>query len=183
MRDLHPLVQSEVLGDHVRPFVAVELDYPSGIVRACSLDRNITIEGKLYYGVSLLGEVGELVEGSENRSYGFTVSLSGIPKSFLDYLRVQDVQGREAVVRLGFVDAGYQLLGSTVIIAVGRMDAQDLAIGKKIENIVSIESIQVDWERARVRRYTDVDQQSEHPGDDFFKYMSAMENLTLRWGR
>jgi hypothetical protein len=41
----------------------------------------------------------------------------------------------------------------------------------------------VDWERARVRRCTDVDHRTRYPTDGFFKYVAALENQTLAWGR
>lgn len=166
----------------VRPFLAVELMYPDGPVRCTSLDRHIPLDGHTWYGTGVLGRLGDIEEGSENRSYGFSVSLSGIPGEWMAYLRGQDVQGRLATVRLGFVDAHYEVLGIETI-TVGRMDTQDIEVGPVLGVIVSCEGIGVDWERARVRRCTDVDQQTRHPGDRFFQYTAALENMTLTWGR
>ena len=166
----------------VRPFMAADLDYPDGAVRVCSLPQPITIGGQVYYGTGAMGEISALEEGPENRSYGVTLQLSGIPGNWASYLRTQDVQGRLATVYLGFVTANYELIGSEVI-TVGRMDTQDVQAGATTAVLVSCESIGVDWERARVRRCTDADHRTRHPTDGFFKYQAAMESMTLKWGK
>jgi hypothetical protein len=167
----------------VRPFMAVEMDYPSGFVRLCSLPVSVVIDGDTYYGTGVMGEISPLEEGAENRSYGFTLTLCGIPGSWSEYLRGQDVQGRKVRVMMGFCDATHNVIGDPVIITVGRMDTQDVRAGKNTDVTVSCEDIRVDWERARVRLATDADHQAKHPGDTFFKYVAAMENIDLSWGR
>lgn len=166
----------------VRPFMAVDMDYPDGAVRVSSLDRRVTFSGKTFDAVGALGAVSQLEEGSENRSYGFTISVTGVPGNFSEYLRNQDVQGRLVTVYLGFVGADYQIIGHDVV-TVGRMDTQDVQAGQTTAVIVQCESIQVDWERPRVRRCTDADHRSRHPTDGFFKYVAALQNMDLRWGK
>jgi len=166
----------------VRPFMAAELDYPAGTVRVCSLPMPVTIGGQVYHGTGVMGEISALEEGAENRSYGFTLQLSGIPGNWAEYLRTQDVQGRLVTVYLGFVNEGHELIGAEII-TVGRMDTQDVQAGATTAVLVSCESIGVDWERARVRRCTDADHRAHNPDDGFFKYQAAMENITLTWGK
>lgn len=166
----------------VRPFMAVDLDYPDGNVRLSSLDKAVTFGGFTYYAVGGMGAVSQVEEGSENRSYGFTISLSGVPGTFNEYLRGQDVQGRLVTVYLGFVSADYSIIGYDVV-TVGRMDTQDVQAGQTTSVTVQCESIQVDWERPRVRRCTDTDHRSRYPTDGFFKYVAALQNLDLRWGK
>jgi hypothetical protein len=186
-RDTTPDIIAAATAPIVRPFVAVEMLYPDGPVRVTSLDRIVSIESPStgmqadWYGTPL-GEISAIEEGAEDKSYGFTLSLSGIPGNWSTYLRTQDVQGRGVSVLLGFVDRLYNVIG-TQVITVGFMDAQDVQAGETTAVVVSCESIQADWARARVRRYTDVDHQQRHPGDNFFKYVAALENQTLRWGK
>lgn len=180
-RNVGPAMLAAARGGHALPFLAVELLYPAGPVRCTSLDRHLQLEGHTWYGTGVMGELSDIEEGSENRSYGFSVALSGIPGQWMAYIRGQDVQGRLATVRLGFVDRKYRLLGIDTI-TVGRMDTQDIEVGEHIAVNVSVEGIGVDWERARVRRCTDVDQQTRHPGDRFFQYTAALENMNLTWG-
>lgn len=168
----------------VRPFMAAFLDYPDGPVRVTSLPAGTTLalDGAEWHGTGVMGQISALEEGTENRSYGFTLQLSGIPGDWGTYLRAQDVQGRRVRVYLGAVDEAYRVIGVQVI-KVGRMDTQDVQAGATTAVLVTCEDILIDWERARVRRCTDVDHQARHPGDGFFKFTAALENLSLPWGR
>lgn len=168
----------------VRPFMAVLLDYPGGPVRLTSLPRGTTLalDGQQWHGTGVMGQISALEEGAENRSYGFTLALAGIPGDWGSYLRGQDVQGRRVRVYLGAVDAQYNVIGVQTI-KVGRMDTQDVQAGATTGILLTCEDILIDWERARVRRCTDVDHRARHPGDGFFKYTAALENLVLSWGR
>jgi hypothetical protein len=184
-------------GENVIPFLAAELMYPRGPVRVTTLDRVVNLispeTGLLvpFYGVGAMGEVGVIEEGGESRSYGFVLTLSGIPNTLLvdgseqtmsEYLREQDVQGKRYALIFGFMDRLYQVQASDII-QIGRMDTQDVLAGETTAVQLSCESIQVDWERSHPRFYTDVDQQQRHPGDKFCQYMAALENMDLPWGR
>lgn len=182
-RDIHPEVVAEVQGEVVRPFLVCELDYPDGTVRASSLPFNIVLDGHEYMGTSTYGSVGELTEGAEQQSYSVGLGLSGIPGNFAAYLSSQDVQGREAVIRLGFVNAQHQVIGQLCTIFVGRMNTQDVTAGKNTSVQLGLESLLVDWERPRVRRFTDADQKARFPTDRGLEYVSAVASMEIVWGR
>lgn len=166
---------------HVRPFMAVLLDYPAGPVRLTSLPHGNTliIDNEEWLATGELGQMSAIESGTELRSYGFTLTLSGIPGNWGAYLRGQDVLGRRVRVYLGAVNERYEVL-AVKCIKTGRMDAQDVATGDTTTVNLTCEDVMVDWERARTRRMTDVDHRTRHPSDGFFKFMAAMENLTLR---
>jgi hypothetical protein len=168
----------------VRPFMACELLYPEGPVRLCSLPQGhvILVDGQSYAGTGVLGRITELEEGAENRSYGFSLELSGIPGNWADYLRSQDVQGGLVTIRLGMCDENWGVIGSEIV-TVGRMDTQDVQAGETTFVRVNCEGPHVDWERPRVRRATDIDQQARAPGDRFFRFSAAMRNFREQWGR
>jgi hypothetical protein len=166
----------------VRPFMAAELMYPEGPVRVCSLPQPITFGGHTFAGTGVMGKISQLEEGPENRSYGFSLELSGIPGNWAEYLRGQDVQGGLVTVWLGFADEQWSAMGVEVI-TVGRMDCQDVQAGETTWVRVNCEGPGVDWERARVRRCTSVDQQTRNPGDQFFRFSPAMRNFREAWGR
>ena len=180
-----------------RPFLAAELMYPRGPVRVTNLDRAVTLTSPhtglpaQFFGVGLMGESSKIEEGGEDRSYGFTLALSGIgntitvdgaTQSMSEYLRAQDVQGRPYALIFGLLDRLYNVT-ATDVIQLGRMDTQDVQAGDTTAVVVSCESIQVDWERPHPRHYTDTDQQTRHPGDKFLEYIAALENMDLPWGR
>lgn len=182
-REIHPATIAAALGEVVSPFLAIAMDYPAGMVRASTLDRDIEIGGHTYFGMGAVGNFNQVQEGAESRSYGVKASLTGVPGNFAAYLQSQDVQGRKATIQIGLMDHAYEIVGEMVTIFVGRMDTQDISAGKNTTVEVAIESLLIDWERARVRRYTDVDQQAVYPGDFGLEYMAALQNMTLSWGR
>lgn len=165
---------------NVRPFLAAELDYPTGPVRMTTLPRGsqVMIDGAVWHGAGVLGQISAIEDGSESRSYGFSLSLSGIPGDWAAYLRAQDVQGRRVRIWLGVADAAWRPV-ATQLVKVGRMDTQDVQVSDTTSVVVTCEDVMVDWERPRVRRCTDVDHQARYPGDGFFKYVAALQNIIL----
>lgn len=182
-REIHSATAAAALGDVVSPFLTIEMDYPDGTVRASTLQETMVIDGQTYYGMGVVGNLSPVQEGAESRSYGVTASLTGVPGNFAAYLQSQDVQGRTAVIRVGLMNQAYEIVGQMVTVFVGRMDTQDISAGKNTSVDVAIESLLIDWERARIRRYTDVDQQAVYPGDRGLEYMAALQNMSLTWGR
>jgi hypothetical protein len=169
-------------------FVAVELDYPSGMVRVNSTMQNIMIEGNEYLGLGVLGSISGIEEKLDGQSVSYTLELNGVPEYLdvggqkmraMDYFSAQDVQGRRSRVFIGFTNAKWQVVGVHCI-NVGFMDSQDISLG-----VVKItcESRPIDWQRPRVMFLSDVDQRKKYPTDSLFKYVAALPGMTLKWGR
>lgn len=182
-RDLDTESAAHTQGDIVRPFVLVDLDYPEGMVRLSSLGFTIELDGNEYTGAGRLGQVSAVEEGADAQSYGVALSLTGVPGSFSAYLTQQDVQGREATLRLGFLNRKHQIIGTPTVIFVGRMDTQDVSAGKSAAVLVAVESLLIDWERSCSRRYTDADQRARFPDDRGFELIAATINAEFTWGR
>jgi hypothetical protein len=79
--------------------------------------------------------------------------------------------------------------GSTRVIAdpflafSGRFDVPDIIDEGQIATIVAkYESRLVDLDRSRERRYTHEDQQLRLAGDDGFKFVTDLQNMTITWG-
>lgn len=183
MRDLDNVSLAESKKDLLRPFSAVELDYPDGIVRLSFLPFDVVIDGNTFTGAGDLGAISMVTEGAEQKSYGITITLSGIPSVRTDYLLKQDIQGRIAKIWMGFLDENHQIIGKPVVIFVGRMDTQLLKVGKNTDIEVTVESLFIDWQRAKVRRLTNEDQVALYPNDKGFEFVSAVADMELIWGR
>jgi hypothetical protein len=189
MRTLTAPVTSAIKSDTgYGRFIAVELDYPAGMVRVNSTQINLEIEGQNYLGLGILGSISDLREAADGQSVAYSLQLTGVPeyltvggvkKRATDYFGEQNVQGRSARVFLGFTNAKNQVVGVKVI-NVGFMDAQDISLGVVR---VSCETIAIDWYRPRVRYLTDNDQQKQYPGDTFFEFIAALPGMQLKWGR
>lgn len=176
-------LEKAVRSPHVAPFSLIELDFPDGKVRATSLPFDVVLGGHVYSGLSILGKVSPVTEGAEQRSYGVTLELSAIPLELADYVALQEVQGREVTISQGFVNKGHQIIGEPFVVFRGRMDTMDVQVGETTAVSIACESLLIDWERPRVRRFTDADQKSRHPGDKGLEFVSAMTTKELLWGR
>ena len=167
----------------VRPYLLVELDYAAGAVRATSLPFDVVYNGDTYIGVGLLGSISEVGEGTEIRSYGINLKMSGIPMQYVEDVVAADGQGRAGRVWLGMLDAGHVPIGDPLQVFQGRMDVSEIEYGETISIMIALESRLVDWERPRIRRFTDQDQKRAYPGDRGLEYVQAVSDMELVWGR
>lgn len=167
---------------HVRPFSLVVLDMPDGMTRCTSLPFNIVLDGHTYAGLGVLGSLSEITEGAEARSYGAKLTLTGIPLEFAEYLAAQRVRGRSCELWQGFADVNHRIIGEPFPVFTGRMDTLDVQVGQSTSVEIAAESILIDWERARVRRFTPSDQRAHYPGDKGFDHVARMTNLEIQWG-
>jgi len=170
-----------------RPFLAVELDFASGFTRANSTHKDLTFNtgaGSFsFLGVGNLGEMSSVQEGTELQAYGLTLKLSGVNAAHLSLALGEQYQGRSAKIWLGFLDVNFAVIADPVLIFQGRMDTMGIALGETGEIAVNVESRLADWERPRIRRYTDVDQQAAFPGDRGLEFVAQMVEKELVWGR
>lgn len=183
MRNLQKFLVDAVNAPHVRPFTLVTMDFPDGPVRASSLPFDVTLDGETYYGVSLLGTVSEISEGLDTRSYGVNVTLNGIPSEFCNYIAQQKIQGRLIKIGLGFLDAEERIISEPLWPFVGRMDTLDMKIGPETSVSIAGETLLIDWERPRLRKFTDADQKSRYPNDRGLEHVAEVANKELIWGR
>lgn len=170
-----------VQGEVVARTMAVELDFPAGIVRWCGGALDLIIGGNLFFGVGAFGSVTAVEEGAELRSYGLTVQLAGIPRDMIALALGQAYQGRRATVwevPLGPADIPVE---DPFIIFRGRMDQMEISLGQDATVRVRLENRLADWERPRVRRYTAEDQEREFPGDLAFRFVPATAEKEIIW--
>lgn len=163
--------------------VLVELDFVDGIVRVCNAGYTFTWNGFDWIGIGTLGSIEAISEGSALQMYGCALTLSGIPSSMISEAFSQNYQGRSAKIWLAPLTADYAFIADPVVVFAGRMDTMDIALGETATITLSVESRLTDWDRPRIRRFNDQDQQSEFPGDRGFRYVDQMVQKDLKWGR
>jgi hypothetical protein len=183
MRDVDLVTGAAAEASHVTPYLLVSLDYESGAVRVSSTPFDVTFGGAEYLGVGRLGSISAIQEGPEMKSYGISLQMSGIPRSYMAEMRAERFQDRACRVWLGFLNAAHQPVGSPAQMFGGRMDVVTFEIGETITATLTAESRLVDWERPRIRRFTDQDQQLAYPGDRALEFAQATTEMELQWGR
>lgn len=179
-RDLVSAISTALQGAEINVFWACDLmfDSPNDIYLWNGIG-DLSLDGKTYTGVGDLLGVSEIKESSDIAAYGAELTLSGIPSNTISLALNEPYQGRYAIVKFGVISGGTP---SAFTVFAGEMDQMNISYGADTVTIsLSVESRMVDLDRARVRRYTDADQQSRYPGDLAFEFVTRLQNEDMRW--
>lgn len=162
--------------------LAVELDFPAGFVRWNSSPSDIVINGDAFLGLGALGTISAAEEGIELRSYGMTVGVTGVPRDAVAIALGQAYQGRRGTVWEVILDGTTWLpVSDPFVIFRGRMDQMDITLGSSAEVTVKLENRLTDWERPRIRRYTDAEQRRRDAADGSFRFLAATTEKEIIW--
>lgn len=182
MREITGAVQSEIVKKEVSPVLLARLETSQGNVLAWTGIGNLQFGGETYLGIGDLGKIGPVKEaGDEIKANMVSFQLSGIPTELISVALGAQYQGRSARLWLGFMDNG-NLIEDPILIFDGRMDVMDIDEGPEQSTIsITAESRLADLNRARVRRYTNEDQQHAYPNDKFLEYVASIQNVEIVW--
>lgn len=174
---------SNVLNDDVlRPIFFLKLEFPSGTVYLNSSDRNITWGGNDYLGSGTIGTLSDIEETSELQANGIKFTLTGIPSTYVSIALTTEYQGSAATEYLGFFNDTYGLVDDPFIIFVGKVDTMALSLSNTATIELDIENRLIDWERPRVSRFTNEEQQNLHSGDKGLEFVDSVAEKELFWG-
>ena len=179
-RDLATGINTALQGSEISVFWACDLmfDSPNDIYLWNGVG-DLSLDGKTYLGVGDLLGVSEIKESSDIAAYGAQLTLSGIPSNTISTALSEPYHGRHALVKFG-VNSGGPYSAFTVFS--GEMDQMTISYGPGTVTIgLDVESRLVDLDRARVRRYTDADQQLRYVGDRAFEFVTRLQDESLLW--
>ena len=184
-RDATAAVVIETKTAAPRTVALVELDFPSGFVRMNSTDRTIPFDSGSgivnFLGAGRLGSVSIIGETTQLQANGLSLSLSGIPAAHVS-LAFERAQGRAGRVWLGLLDSSYQLILDPSLIFSGLIDSSAIALGETGTVTINLENRVIAWERPKVRRFTNEDQQQRFAGDKFLEFVNQTVDKELLWG-
>ena len=163
--------------------VLVELDFTPDPIRIWSGVGDFQWDNATFTGAGSLLGVGSAEETTETRAVEMTLSLSGIPAEMIDHAMRADYRGRLGKVWLAILTEAGGLLGAPIPVFSGRMDVMSWSEGTACTISLTVESRLADLDRARVRRYTDRDQQAEFPGDLGFQFVDSLQEARILWGQ
>ncbi len=169
-----------------RPFVLVELDYPTGFVRVNGSDRSVFFDSagggdEEFFGVGSMGSISLIGESSTLQAQGVELTLSGIPPANIA-LAFENARGRVGKVWVGFFDSDYALVADPIPVFSGLIDNSSMDIGEESTVTIFMESRLINWERIKIRRYTNEDQQQRFPGDKFLEFVNQVVEKEILWG-
>jgi hypothetical protein len=182
MRDLDAALSTEIEQPVLRPFYAVAIDLPDPAY-AWSGIGEIMFDSKTFLGVGSLGGISGAAEQSDGTASGLGLTLSGIDPDFTTYLIEQPYRGARVDLYIGALDEGFANVVAWKRHSVWRINRVSVVDGADTSKIsVECETAFLDQTRARVRRFTDEEQQRRYAGDKFFEYMAAMQEVRIIWG-
>lgn len=205
-RDLYPELLTAIEYDILSPFIAVQMNLDSGVLRMWSGLGTKKINGSNFFGVGTLLGISAIEETAELYASGATVSLSGVPSDMLSIALSQPYQGRRAFIYLGVtVGSGSWVLISGVWndggiwsdssywhdegvsasqVYSGYLDQMTIEEQADTSTIaVTIESKLIDLERVRTYNYTSATQKADYPLDLGFDFVASLQGKTYNWGR
>lgn len=182
-RDLTPLVKDELEKGLVRLAMFVECIFDDGPLRLWSGLGPYTFNGQIYEGAGSLGGIDAIEENAGDvKATGVAMKLSGIPSDMVALCLAEHFQGRPVTIWFAMFDENGALIPDAIQIFKGRMDYPVIEEGGETATItVFAESLLIDLERPRIRRYTNEDQTSAFPGDMGLEFTAAIQNVEIVW--
>lgn len=189
-RTLTAAVQAAIAAENVPFLILVQLDFGSGYVRVTNCPYAVTWNGYTWLGLGALGSIEAVKESAGLEAAAVALKLAGVPldgdgdSELIAIALGEHYQGREAKIWAAPLDADHRILSDPVLIFNGRMDTMPIEVsGGTAAIALNVESRLADWDRPRVRRYNDADQQAEYAGDLGLQFVEQMVEKAILWGR
>lgn len=182
-RNLSTGVKNEITAKRFRPVLFFKFSFDSGDLNLWNGIGPIPWNAETWQGSGDLLSVSPVTETQETEAVGVEFVLTGIKTSIVAIALNEDYQGRLVHMWLAMLDAGQNVISEPYLHFKGRMDVMTIEDSGDTASIaVTAESVLVDLEKPRERRYTDEDQQSEYPGDRFFEFVPGLQEKEIRFG-
>jgi hypothetical protein len=179
-RDITTPVLNALDDDVIYPFFAVDLMFTSGALYVWTGYGDLTISGKTYLGAGQLINISSVSETTEMEAKGATLTMSGIPASFLSLALQEPYQGRECRIYFGMTSNP----SDYVEIFSGELDQMNIEEQAETAMIsVTAENVLIKLERPVVRRFTSEDQKSRFPQDRGLEFVASLQDKEIFWGR
>lgn len=207
MRDLSTGMSIQLQADSLVPVFLYEGEFSNGTLRLWTGVGEIGWDDKTWFGAGNMISFGGVEETSELRAVGVRISLSGISSDVISLVLSQARSGKAGRLWFGCLvsgtawddggtewdDGGTEwdamtgqfkiLVVSPYQFFVGKLDVPEIDdSGETCTVSVAYESNLIDMNRARVRRWTNEDQQINYPGDKGFEYVGDLPDKKIVWG-
>lgn len=182
-RDLNAATETASQADVIAPIYLVDLAFDAATLYFHTGVGELVWNSNTYTGTGILGGIGTANEDSELSRTPLELRLSGVESSMMSIILGEHYQGRTATVYLGYLDTEtMELVDDPAIYYRGRMDAPSIAQDETLEIILPIENRFAAWDRPKIRRFNNADQQSRYPGDKGLEFVEQATEKRIVWG-
>lgn len=170
---------------HYDEIIFAELQFTSGTTRVCTREHDVVWDGHTWLGRGHVGTISPLQEAGELEPFGVEMTLKVSSELLALALDPAKYKNRSARIWAGLFDrsgvSGYAVVDAPVGPFTFRMDTLEWELGEVGLLRMTAESRMADWQRPRVRRYNNADQQAVHAGDNFFANAEQMSEAEFLW--
>jgi hypothetical protein len=161
----------------------VRLMFPSTPIYVHNGIWNLSFGGNTYIGVYDFAVLDVLEESIENRPADVIVGLRRVPKVIIDPVINEKFHGEPAHIYYSVASPLGIPVSTPVEIWRGTMDYLELKTNEDgVQYLMTCKNIMHNWNKSRVRRITDAEQQRRWPGDTAYKHLASLEEKSVPWG-
>lgn len=183
-RSISSSLNSALTDKVVKPILLVEAQLDEGTVYLWNGIGNLVWQSATWTGAGAIMNVGTVEEQVGLKATGTNIQLNGIPAEYISMALQADYQGRKIIMRVGALDGNNDIIADPVVVFSGRIDVMNVTESGDISVVgITIENRLIDFERPRVRRYTDQDLKIDYPDDLGLQHVAAIQNKDLVWGQ
>lgn len=181
----------EVRREAVMPVFFVTMRFPDdGDLNLWTGPGDFVWNGTTFTGTGTLLAIDRVEETAELAAAGISLSISGVPVDLRSLALNASANIEDGTLSL-WIGMLWEPPGGAPPELVSdpyrwdyRMDTMTVADqGTNCTIKLDCESILIDLERARLRNYTNEDQQVDYPTDTFFSFVTALQDKTIQWGQ
>lgn len=166
-----------------QPVFFAQVNTPTGNLNFWSGFGNFDWNGIVWLGAGDLYDIGAITEQNGVLAAGCALTLSGCNLATVSAALQDITRYQPSAIWIGAIDEDYELVNSPYQILNGRTDKCDIqATGKTATVTVAIESRLIAMRTPRWRRYTQLDQQIEHPQDAGFSFVDTLQDAVIAFG-
>lgn len=158
--------------------VRLEFDTP---IRFSSLYESRTFGDYTYTGGGNLGSISSFKENTDLEPNNYEVSLSGVNQATLSAVGGSDYLNRVAVCEVVMLDESGNSLGDPMTYFVGFVDEVKFTYAKRASIKVTVRDRLADWNRVKIERNVNADQQARYTGDKGFEFVSQVADKKIIW--
>jgi hypothetical protein len=175
---------AQLTAARIKPVLFLQMRFTDGESFMWSGIGTIQWNGQTWIGLGTLGTISPVEESSEIAATNVTFTLNQIPQDMIMRALGQVRQGNPVKLWFGTLGDNNNVMADPLQIFAGRMDVVAIDEGAQTGSIsISVENRLIDLNRSRERRYTDQDQQIDHPGDLGFQYVQLIQTWSGTWGK
>lgn len=181
-RTLTTAMKTAIAANCIFPAIFLDATFRTGPVYLWTGIGSITWNSHTYLGLGTLGGITPIEEGSTVSARNVTLTLSGIDPTWLSHVLTEFQINSPVIIRLGLFSGG-SLVTDPVIAWAGKMDQPSIDVSAETAILsISCENRMLGLNQSNVRRYTNDDQQLDHPGDTAFAGVMGIQERTIYFG-